>query len=164
MGRPSVNITIVDSIMSAGHGGVVVGSEMSGDVHDVVARNLHFENLLWGALIRTTRGRGGLVENVLFKNITMKHLEKEGVSVDTFYTKSAEEHFSDRTPVVRHITFEDIVAESKLGIRLVGLKERHIDEITLTNVHMSAEQEMVMHEADNVHLVNVTNTVVVQHA
>ncbi len=71
---PCENITITNCIMAHGHGGVVIGSEMSGGVRNVVISNCIFEGTDRGIRIKTRRGRGGVVEDIRVSNIVMKNV------------------------------------------------------------------------------------------
>ena len=71
---PCENITVTNCIMAHGHGGVVIGSEMSGGVRNVVISNCIFEGTDRGIRIKTRRGRGGIVEDIRVSNIVMKNV------------------------------------------------------------------------------------------
>ena len=62
LGVPCENITITNCTMLSGHGGVVIGSEMSGSVRKVTISNCVFDGTDRGIRIKSTRGRGGVVE------------------------------------------------------------------------------------------------------
>src|SRR5207245_3333293 len=68
---PCENITITNCTMAHGHGAVVLGSEMSGDVRNVVISNCVFSETECGIRIKTRRGRGGVIEDVRVSNIVM---------------------------------------------------------------------------------------------
>lgn len=154
--RPSENITVTDCVMHAGHGGLVIGSEMSGGVRNIVASRLTFVGTDRGVRIKSTRGRGGVVENVFISNIAMSEISHEGITINTYYTKAAEEPFSERTPIFRNITIENVTGDSKIGIVIMGLPEKHLDNIHLKNIHMEAKKPMVISDADHVVQTNVT--------
>src|SRR5664280_47771 len=66
---PTENITITNCTMLRGHGGVVIGSEMSGGVKRVAITNCVFEGTDRGIRLKTMRGRGGVIEDLLVSNI-----------------------------------------------------------------------------------------------
>ena len=72
---PDEDITITNCTMLAGHGGVVIGSEMSGGVRKVVISNCVFDGTDRGIRIKSTRGRGGVVEDIQVDNIVMRNIK-----------------------------------------------------------------------------------------
>ena len=70
----SENITITNCTMAGGHGGIVIGSEMSGGVRNVTISNCIFQNTDRGFRVKTRRLRGGTVENIRVSNIIMEHV------------------------------------------------------------------------------------------
>jgi polygalacturonase len=79
--RPTENITITNCTMLRGHGGVVIGSEMSGNVKRITITNCVFEGTDRGIRIKTMRGRGGVIEDLLVSNIVMNNMINEGVLI-----------------------------------------------------------------------------------
>ncbi|MEM2511508.1 MAG: glycoside hydrolase family 28 protein, partial [Ignisphaera sp.] len=82
IGIPTTNVFVSNCLMRRGHGGFVIGSEMSGCVRNVSIENSVFEGTERGIRIKTTRGRGGIVENVIARNITMKDIIYEAIVID----------------------------------------------------------------------------------
>lgn len=68
---PCTNITITNCTMVHGHGGVVLGSEMSGGIVNVTISNCVFEGTDRGIRLKSRRGRGGCVEDIRVSNIVM---------------------------------------------------------------------------------------------
>jgi len=89
--------------MLAGHGGVVIGSEMSGDVREVTISNCVFDGTDRGIRIKSSRGRGGIVEEIRVDNIVMKNIKTEAIVLNLFYSNMPKEPVSDRTPIFRNI-------------------------------------------------------------
>jgi polygalacturonase len=146
MGRPDENITIANCIMLHGHGGVVIGSEMSGGVRNVVINNCVFQGTQRGIRIKSQRGRGGVVEGVETSNIVMENVP-EAFSITTFY--SGRNKLSDifpvneGTPVFRDLHFSDITARgSKTAGEITGLREMPVSDITFSNVQIQAQSGM----------------------
>jgi polygalacturonase len=97
---PTENITITNCTMLDGHGGVVIGSEMSGGVKRVTISNCVFEGTDRGIRLKTMRGRGNVVEDIRVSNIVMKNIVKEGIVLNMRYAKTDPEPVSERTPYV----------------------------------------------------------------
>jgi len=145
VGRPSYNIFIVNCIMLRGHGGVVIGSEMSGGVWNVVAENCEFIGTERGIRIKTQRGRGGVVENIAIRNITMRDIVYEAITIDMHYTKLPPEPVSERTPIIRSISINNVRCDrAGVGIYLSGLSEMPIEDVVIEDVRMYAVQGVVV--------------------
>ena len=70
--QPSERITITNCHFLHGHGGVVLGSEMSGDIRNVVVSSCVFYETDRGIRLKTRRGRGGTVEGIQLNNLVME--------------------------------------------------------------------------------------------
>jgi len=104
-GMPTVNVTIEN--VRFGHGlGLAIGSEMSGDVYNIVFRNLYMNGTQYGPKLKTMRGRGGYVTNVTYENIRVNNLE-QGIFVNMFYG-SAQPTNKTATPVFSNFQFINI--------------------------------------------------------
>ncbi len=123
MATPAENYTITNCTMLSGHGGVVIGSEMSGDVRKIAISNCIFDGTDRGIRIKTARGRGGIVEEIRVDNIIMKNIREQAIVLDMFYQKSPEEPVSERTPRFRNIHFSNITAQTKTAAILNGITE-----------------------------------------
>lgn len=72
--RPSERILIEDCHFAYGHGGVALGSEISGDIRNVMVRNCRMDGDNWGPIrFKSQPGRGGVVENITFQDITLNN-------------------------------------------------------------------------------------------
>lgn len=139
-GRPCQNITITNCVMLSGHGGVVIGSEMSGGVKKVAISNCIFDGTDAGIRLKASRGRGGQVEAVRVDNIVMNNIQKNAFIFDLFYDRSSQaEPVSERTPIFRNIHLSNITGNDikKIGY-ITGLEEMPIQEISFTNINLTA--------------------------
>lgn len=100
LGVPCENITITNCTMLSGHGGVVIGSEMSGSVRKVTISNCVFDGTDRGIRIKSTRGRGGVVEDIRVSNVVMSNIKQEAVVLNLKYSKMPVEPKSERTPIM----------------------------------------------------------------
>ena len=124
VGRPAEDYTICNCTMADGHGGVVIGSEMSGGVKNIAIANCIFDGTDRGIRIKSARGRGGVVEDVRVSNIVMRNIKEEAVIITTFYEKSEPEPVSERTPVFRNIRLSGLTGDAKnREAELSGLAE-----------------------------------------
>ena len=137
IGVPCENITVTNCTMLSGHGGVVIGSEMSGSVRRVTISNCVFEGTDRGIRLKSTRGRGGVVEDIRISNIVMNKIQKEALVFHLKYSKMPEEPKSDRTPIFRNIHVSGVtVVDTKTPIMIVGLEEAPISDIVLRDIHI----------------------------
>jgi polygalacturonase len=147
----SENTTVTDCTFLHGHG-MSIGSETAGGVRNVMVRNCTFEGTENGIRIKSQRGRGGVVENVSFSDITMKDVDP-AITLTCYYMynsagdrvqKSAPEQDAaqpadDKTPVFRNIQIKNLRATTKRGAGLIlGLPESLITNVVLENVDISA--------------------------
>src|SRR5205823_3301880 len=88
---PSENIIVRGCRMKDGHGGVTVGSEISGHVRNVFAENCRMDspNLETALRIKNNAARGGLLENFYFRNLTIGQVIHAVVTIDFNYEEGA---------------------------------------------------------------------------
>lgn len=150
-GVPASNITVTNCTVKAGHGGVVVGSEMSGDVRDVTVSNCTFNGTDRGIRIKTKRGRGGVVEDLRFSSIVMRDVACPFVVNGYYFTDidSEPEPVDETTPLVRHVHYSNITARNveSAGF-LAGLPEQHFEDITFDNVDIDATRSLTASDLD----------------
>lgn len=148
---PCENISITNCTMVHGHGGVVLGSEMSGSIKNVTISNCVFEGTDRGIRMKSRRGRGGVIEDVRVTNIVMKEVICPfTMNLYYFCGPGGKEKIvwdkspypvSEITPAFRRIHFSNITARevSAAAGFLYGLAEMHVEDITFDNisVHMA---------------------------
>jgi polygalacturonase len=156
MAVPAENYVITNCTMLSGHGGVVIGSEMSGDVRKIAISNCIFDGTERGIRIKTARGRGGMVEEIRVSNIIMKNIKDQAIVLDMQYAKTNMEPVSERTPIFRNIHFSNITGQVNQAGYLNGLEEMPIDNITFNDINMEAKTGFSINNARNVEFHNVT--------
>ena len=109
---PSQNIIVRDCVMKDGHGGVVVGSEVSGSVSNIFAENCRMDspNLNCALRLKSNAQRGGAIENVFFRNLTVGEVSGAVLQIDCLYEEGAN---GPEKPLVR-------IIEAELGALLPG--------------------------------------------
>jgi polygalacturonase len=155
---PAENYTITNCTMLSGHGGVVIGSEMSGDVRKITISNCIFDGTDRGIRIKTTRGRGGIVEEIRVDNIIMKNIQRQAIVLDMAYTRTQPEPVSERTPQFRNIHLSNITAQTNEAIYINGLAEMPVDDITFSDIQFDAQTGATIKEASNITFHNVRIT------
>lgn len=138
IGIPSENIIIEDNHFKNGHGGVTIGSEISGGVKNVFAQNNYFnsQQLDYPIRFKTNAQRGGVLENVYVRNCQVEKAKIAVVHADFFYEEG--ENGAHR-PVLRNITLENITTAgdgiaSEQPLYLKGFTDSPIQNITLSHV------------------------------
>jgi polygalacturonase len=130
-----------DCTVFHGHGGLTIGSEMSGGVRRVRAEHLTLIGTDIGLRFKSARGRGGIVEDIVVRAVHMLDISDVGIAFDLFYEGhgSSEEEpavpVTEETPIFRQITLQDVVmSEAKQAIRIRGLPEAPIEALTIERV------------------------------
>ena len=152
------NYTITNCTMLSGHGGVVIGSEMSGDVRKIAISNCIFDGTDRGIRIKTARGRGGVVEEIRVDNIIMKNIGEQAVVLDMQYSRTQPEPVSERTPKFRNIHLSNITAQTNQAIYINGLAEMPVDDISFSDVQFDAQTGALIKEASGIEFHNVRIT------
>lgn len=155
---PAENHTITNCTMLSGHGGVVIGSEMSGGVRNIVISNCIFDGTDRGIRIKTARGRGGVVEDIRVDNVIMRNIREQAVVLDMQYAKTNPEPVSGRTPAFRRIHLSNISASGKQAGYVNGLEEMPVEDISFTGLRFRTETGFVLGNARQVVFRDVTLT------
>lgn len=155
MAIPAENYTITNCTMLSGHGGVVIGSEMSGDVRKITISNCVFDGTDRGIRIKTARGRGGVVEEIRVSNIIMKNIREQGIVLDMQYAKTALGPVSERTPRFRNIHFSNITGQVNQAGYLNGLEEMPIENISFNDINLDAKTGFSLQYTNKVEFHNV---------
>jgi len=157
VGRPCENITVTNCTMLDGHGGVVIGSEMSGGVKKVTISNCVFDGTDKGIRMKTTRGRGGTVEDIRVSNIMMTNIPRGPIYLNMFYTRAPEEPLSERTPAFRNLHFSNITVKgAPVAGYILGLPERPVENVTFTDINIEADTGFQCKDAEGISFHNVT--------
>ena len=154
VGRPNENITIANCVMMRGHGGVAIGSEMSGGVRNVTVANCVFQGTDIGLRVKSQRGRGGVVENFTASNITMDGVPHPFV-ITTIYQGNDKPGdifaVNEGTPRFHDFLFNNITARGALDAGSVtGLRELAVEAIVFDNIHIQAKKGFSCVNAKNI--------------
>ena len=146
---PCSNVTITNCTMVHGHGGVVLGSEMSGDILNVTISNCVFEGTDRGIRLKSRRGRGGKVEDIRVNNIVMNDVLCPFIANLYYFCgpKGDDKYVWDKnpypvteeTPAFRRLSFANITAKNVNAAAgyFYGLAEMFVEDITFDNVYIS---------------------------
>jgi polygalacturonase len=130
---PVENIVIRGCHMKNGHGGVTVGSEISAGARNIFAEHCQMDSprLDVALRIKNNAARGGVIENVHARDITVGQVAQAAISIDYYYDEGEKGAYK---PVVRNITVEKMKTEkSRYAVYLRGFKNDPIGSLSLTN-------------------------------
>jgi unsaturated rhamnogalacturonyl hydrolase len=133
VGAPAENIVIRNCTMKEGHGGVTIGSEISGDCRNVFAEDCKMDspNLQIALRIKTNAVRGGTVENIYVRNIEVGQVADAVIGINFRYEEGENGPF---LPVVRNINVENLTSgASKRALALIGFEKAPIKGVHLLN-------------------------------
>lgn len=159
-GRPTENVIVDNCKVFKGHGGFVVGSEMSGGVKNVMVKNCTFLGTDIGLRFKSCRGRGGVVENIYADHITMYDIVHDSFLFDLYYgSKSPEESVpavTEATPAFRNIYVSNLISRrAGKAMFFNGLPEMNIQNVNVENAEISAAAGAELVESDGIILKNV---------
>ena len=151
-GRPSKNIIIRNCKMNNGHGGVVIGSEISGGCQNVYAHDCEMDspNLDRVLRIKTNSCRGGVIENINMRNVTVGQCGEAVLKINTDY-EPKEVCCRGFYPTVRNVTMENVTCKkSKYGVMIVGYEDPKlaytVNNITVRNCQFDGVISKPIHQ------------------
>lgn len=170
---PCENVIIDRCAVYHGHGGFVVGSEMSSGVKNVCVSNCMFLGTDVGLRFKSARGRGGVVENIHIKNINMIDIPTDCILFDLHYSgMSASEEkalglkkdvsaqdipaVTEETPQFKDIYIEDIVCRgANRAMYFNGIPEMPITNINIKNCHIAADNGLKLQHSSDINIDNL---------
>lgn len=138
---PTENVVIRNCQMLAGHGGVVIGSEISGGVRNVFAENniMSSPDLERGIRIKTNSVRGGLLENIYVRNCEIGEV-KDAIVINFYYEEG---DAGNHDPVVRNVVIDNLVCKhAKRVFQIRGFSRAPIQSFTITNSSFAHADEI----------------------
>jgi len=154
--RPMENLVMRHCSSKRGHGGLVIGSEMSGDVRNVYMHDCDFEGTDRAVRIKSKRGRGGVVEKVWAENLRVKNLQYEAVILNMDYGADRNKAYSEKAPVFRDIHIKNVKGEGMpVAIRIQGLEDSPIENVTFEDIDLRSEKGLLIDGANGVNFKNV---------
>lgn len=170
---PCENVIVDNCTVFKGHGGFVVGSEMSGGVRNISVSNCQFLGTDVGLRFKSKRGRGGIVEKIFISNISMIDIATEPINFNLYYGgKSVVEDLEDGTKIVQQAglpvvdettpTFRDITiknvycSSANKAMYFYGLPEHPIKNLQIENFVVHSDYGAEIIESENVILENIS--------
>jgi polygalacturonase len=171
-GMPTENVLVDQCKVFKAHGGFVVGSEMSGGVRNISVTRCSFMGTDVGLRFKSTRGRGGVVENIYIDQISQIDIVTEPILFDLYYGgKSASESLeegdstplelvmppvTEETPVFRQIYISHLVCRNaRRAMFFNGLPEMNVQQVVMEHLAISAQLGAELSETSAVQLRDV---------
>ena len=171
-GMPTKDVIVNNCVVYHSHGGFVVGSEMSGGANNLYVSNCNFIGSDIGLRFKTTRGRGGVVENIYVDNVNMKDIPAEAILFDMYYAAkdpvalSGEKReppkvefktVDESTPQFRNFYFRNITCNGAAkGIFVRGIPEMHVQNVNIENAMIQSDEGIDIQEASGINLKNIS--------
>ncbi len=168
-GKPTELFVITNCVVYHAHGGFVIGSEMSGGVRNVLAKNLTFIGTDCGLRFKSVRGRGGVVENIWMEDIRMSDIPTDAINFNLYYfVKGAvedpitgemivqKETVSETTPAFKNMYFKNIYVDgAQQALKIMGIPEMPVQNIQFQNMIIRSEVGIQMNYTANIDFDNV---------
>jgi polygalacturonase len=167
--KPTELFVITDCVVYHAHGGFVIGSEMSGGVRNILAKNLTFIGTDCGLRFKSVRGRGGLVENIWMEDIRMHNIPTDAINFNLYYfVKGAvedpvtgemivvKEAVSEETPAFKNMFFKNIYVDgAKQALKIMGIPEMPVENLQFKNMVIRSDAGIQMNYARKIVFDNV---------
>jgi polygalacturonase len=128
---PSENIVIQKCRMKNGHGGITIGSEISGGVRNVFAEDCTLDSpqLDFAVRLKNNAMRGGLLENIYVRNLDVGQVAKAAVTIDFYYEEGEAGKF---TPIVRNVVIQNMkMKKAEHALYFRGFKNAPIKDVAI---------------------------------
>ena len=152
------NVIVDDCVVYHGHGGFVIGSEMSGDVRNIRMTNCRFIGTDAGLRFKSARGRGGVVENIWVDGLYMKDIAGDAVTFSLYYMDKRQNQSAsvmmpvdETTPTFRKFYIRNVMCNGAArAMSFMGLSERPVSEIRFEHCCLSAQRGVTMRFCDDI--------------
>ena len=168
--KPCQNVIIEGCTVLHGHGGFVIGSEMSSGAKNIYVHNCLFNGTDTGLRMKSTRGRGGVVENIYIDHINMINIAEDAFTFSLYYANKpvvgkqdsdsssadAIPAVTEETPCFKNLFISNITCQgAKRAVYFNGLPEMPLSDVLLENSLFVCNEGADMHYAKNITFKNV---------
>lgn len=154
VGQPCENVVVRRCRTLRGHGGVVLGSEMSAGIRNVLVHDCQFEGTQRGIRIKSCPGRGGAIENVWFQDIAMDRISAAAIHITLRYTR--QDGDPKALPRFRNIHVRNVTCgKAKTAVEMFGLPEQFIENVSLEDVTIASAAGLRAEQVRGVRLTRV---------
>ncbi len=154
--RPTENVVARNVNTLNCHGGLVIGSEVSGDVRNVLAYDCLFDGSETGIKLKSNPSRGGVVENIYCRNITMRQIKKEAIQLTNHYDPASVPNGANAWTTFRNISIKDIACDGAgTAANVQGTAQKPVENLTLENITIAAKAGMKFNWVTGLKLIHV---------
>jgi polygalacturonase len=152
------NVVISNCLVYQGHGGFVIGSNTDGGMKNISVSNCNFIGTDIGLRFKSSRNKGGLVENIFINTIYMKDIVNEAILFDTYYETSGNQKqtlqpVNEKTPRFQKFHISNITCiGAGQAVTITGLPEMPVQDIELNNITITAEKGFASTDAQNIRM------------
>lgn len=156
VGRPTENVIMRHCFSKRGHGGLVIGSEMSGDVRNVFMYDCEFEGTDRAVRIKSRADRGGVVENIYARDLKVKNMKREVVIMNMDYTSDRQAVRVVSPPVFRNMEIRNVTGDgAPTAILLTGMEDSLIQNIRFSDMNIRSTKGVVANNVTGLSFNNV---------
>lgn len=156
VGKPTENVIMRNCSSKRGHGGLVIGSEMSGDVRNVFMEDCRFDGTDRAIRIKSRRGRGGVVENIWARNLTANNMQREVIILNMDYSSDQKLAANTKPPIFRNMMIENVTGQNApTAILLQALADSPIQNICFKDIHVTSTNGVIGSNLKNLVFDNV---------
>ena len=156
--RPTEDVTYLRCHVAHGHSVCAIGSEESGSVRHVRFLDCTGDGTDNGIRLKSMRGRGGIVEDIVASNFRLKNV-RNAIILSLRYVKTETEPLSERTPLFRNIRIDRVTAVNSRNCCVIeGLEEQPIQNVTLTDLNLAGTNGVTCSYAKDITFKNVLIT------
>lgn len=153
VGRPAEDILVENCNFRYGHGGVSMGSEMSGGIRNVEIRNCVVAEGNWAPIrFKSQPSRGGVVENITYRDITLNETLKAFEFNMAWRMVPPLKPPSDPLPVVRNVKIINVSGTVERVGDMTGLEDSPIQNVTFENCRIKAKTGFVLKNVEGLDL------------
>jgi unsaturated rhamnogalacturonyl hydrolase len=157
IGLPCENLVVRRCTMKDGHGGVVIGSEISGGCRNVFVEDCEMDSPSLERVLRlkSNAARGGVIENVYVRNIRVGQVSDAVLQIDFLYEEGANGPYP---PVARNVVMEGLMVQrAPRVLNVAGFAGAEISAVRIYNSTFKAvENPDLLQEAGDVRLIDCT--------
>ena len=161
-GGPALeNLIIAGCTVYRAHGGFVIGSNTDGGVHNIFVSDCTFIGTDVGLRFKSNMGRGGLVNDIFIRDITMRNIVNEAVLFDTYYEDAPagaskdpnQPKPGDKTPEFRDFHISHILCNgARIAISITGLPQMPVSRIAFDSIEIHSDKGLVATQAKDIDL------------
>lgn len=137
LGIPTENVVIRNCTMMDGHGGITIGSELSGGIRNIFAYNCDMSspNLVRAIRLKSNKFRGGIIENIYFKNIRVGEVGGSTIQINQNYQEKSDVIYGPEKPTIfRDIKIDGLICgKSEYPFQIIGMDDQPVKNIEIIN-------------------------------